>query len=127
MTWRSIMNWGKWGEDLAAKYLVSHGYYIRDRDWKSGKRDLDIVALNEAQNLLVFVEVKTRKDDNLANPEAAVDQKKILNLGRAANDYICQFALDYEVRFDIITVIGTNEADAKIDHFEDAFNPLLAL
>lgn len=118
---------GKWGEDLAAKYLVSHGYYIRDRDWKSGKRDLDIVALNEAQNLLVFVEVKTRKDDNLANPEAAVDQKKILNLGRAANDYICQFALDYEVRFDIITVIGTNEADAKIDHFEDAFNPLLAL
>ncbi|MCH4148822.1 MAG: YraN family protein [Prevotella sp.] len=118
---------GKWGEDLAAKYLVSHGYYIRDRDWKSGKRDLDIVALNEAQNLLVFVEVKTRKDDNLANPEAAVDQKKILNLGRAANDYICQFALDYEVRFDILTVIGTNEADAKIDHFEDAFNPLLAL
>jgi putative endonuclease len=118
---------GKWGEDLAAKYLVSHGYYIRDRDWKSGKRDLDIVALNEAQNLLVFVEVKTRKDNNLANPEAAVDQKKILNLGHAANDYICQFALDYEVRFDIITIIGTNEADAKIDHFEDAFNPLLAL
>lgn len=120
-------DFGKWGEDLAAKYLVSHGYYIRDRDWKSGKRDLDIVALNDNQTLLVFVEVKTRKDDNMMRPEDAVDQKKILNLGRAANDYICQFALDYEVRFDIITIIGTNEADAKIEHIEDAFNPLLAL
>ena len=37
---------GKWGEDLAADYLQRKGYTIIERDWKSGRRDLDIVAKN---------------------------------------------------------------------------------
>ena len=37
---------GKWGEDLAADYLQRKGYMILERDWKSGHRDLDIIALD---------------------------------------------------------------------------------
>ena len=33
---------GKWGEDLAAEYLQRKGYTIVERDWKSGRRDIDI-------------------------------------------------------------------------------------
>ena len=35
---------GKWGEDIAANYLERLGYTIIERDWKSGHRDLDIIA-----------------------------------------------------------------------------------
>ena len=116
---------GKWGEELAERYLIGKGYYIRDHDWKFGKRDLDIIAVSEQQNLLVFVEVKTRQDDKFIEPEAAVDLRKIRNLGIAANAYIEEFALDYEIRFDILTIVGTEAAHARIEHTENAFNPLL--
>ena len=36
---------GKWGEDLAAKYLEEKGYTIVERDWKSGRRDIDIIGV----------------------------------------------------------------------------------
>ena len=36
---------GRWGEDVAAEYLRQQGYVIRERDWKSGRRDIDIIAL----------------------------------------------------------------------------------
>ena len=51
---------GKWGEDLAAKYLEEKGYTIVERDWKSGRRDIDIIALDD--DVVVFVEVKTRRN-----------------------------------------------------------------
>lgn len=116
---------GNWGEDMAAEYLVKKGYYIRERDWKCGKRDLDIVAVNDQQNILVVAEVKTRSAGDTSDPLLAVDSKKIRNLGIAAYNYVTTFALDYEVRFDIIAITGSSKADARIDHIEDAFNPLL--
>ena len=35
---------GKWGEDIASEYLIHNGYQIVERDWKSGRRDIDIIA-----------------------------------------------------------------------------------
>ena len=51
---------GKWGEDEAALYLEDEGYTIIDRDWRLGRRDLDILAYTPDGNTLVVVEVKTR-------------------------------------------------------------------
>ena len=51
---------GKWGENCAAEYLQRKGYTIVVRDWKSGHRDIDIVAKDN--ETLVFVEVKTRRN-----------------------------------------------------------------
>jgi putative endonuclease len=116
---------GKWGEEKAVEYLQRHGYTIRDRDWRYGHRDLDIVAVTEDQTTLVVVEVKSRSSDELADPEEAVDRKKIRHLARAANDYVKLFAIDSDVRFDIITVVGKSDADVKIEHIVEAFNPLL--
>ena len=38
---------GKWGEDEAARFLQRKGFTILERDWRVGKRDLDIIALKE--------------------------------------------------------------------------------
>lgn len=116
---------GEWGEEKAAQYLSRGGYTICQRDWKSGKRDLDIVALTPDGTTLVFVEVKTRASDELESPQDAVTRKKMASVGCAANDYIKSFAVEDEVRFDVISVVGTNDSDIRIEHIEDAFNPLL--
>lgn len=116
---------GKWGEEQAATFLERKGYTICDRDWRAGHRDLDIIALNEDQTILVIVEVKTRTSAELNEPEEAVNKKKIRNMGNAANLYLKQFNVEYDVRFDIVSVTGTSDSNAKIEHIIDAFNPLL--
>jgi len=112
---------GRWGEDVAADYLQRKGYVIVARDWKSGHRDLDIVAINEARDTMVFVEVKTRRNRIFADPEEAVGYQKIRNLQLAANHYIKYHRVDLDVRFDIVTVTGTPAVTPFIEHIEDAF------
>ncbi|CDD19529.1 uPF0102 protein PREVCOP_05150 [Prevotella sp. CAG:732] len=118
---------GKWGEDEAALYYEDRGYEILERDWKVGKRDIDLIALTEDKDTLVFVEVKTRQNNDLQEPEEAVDVKKMRNLAIAANAYVKLHGLDMDVRFDIISVIGKCSCVESIECFEDAFNPLLIL
>lgn len=118
---------GKWGEDEAALYYEDRGYEILERDWKVGKRDIDLIALTEDKDTLVFVEVKTRQNNDLQEPEEAVDVKKMRNLAIAANAYVKLHCLDMDVRFDIISVIGKCSCVESIECFEDAFNPLLIL
>lgn len=116
---------GKWGEDEAASFLEDKGYVVLERDWRAGKRDLDIVALSDDQATLVIVEVKTRQNADFQEPEEAVDKAKMRNLAIAANAYIKLMNLDVDVRFDIISVIGCKGKRLNIEHIEDAFNPLL--
>lgn len=118
---------GKWGEDEVALYYEDRGYEILERDWKVGKRDIDLIALTEDKDTLVFVEVKTRQNNDLQEPEEAVDVKKMRNLAIAANAYVKLHGLDMDVRFDIISVIGKCSCVESIECFEDAFNPLLIL
>ena len=116
---------GKWGEEVAATYLRGLGFVIKETDWHYGNRDLDIVAISEDQSLLVVAEVKTRADDEAADPLTAIDKRKMHHLAVATNAYVKQHAVDAEVRFDVVTVVGTDEAHCHIDHLPDAFNPLL--
>lgn len=118
---------GKWGEDVAAAYLRQKGYVIRERDWRSGKRDIDIIALTPDSLTVVFVEVKTRLPDSATAPEEAVDAVKIRNLCVAADNYVKMYGVEEELRFDIITVVGTRGCEPRIEHIEDAFNPLLII
>lgn len=118
---------GKWGEQVAVGYLRKHGYTIRDTNWRCGHRDIDIIALTEDMRTLVFVEVKTRTASHITRPEDAVDREKIRNIARAANAYVKMFRITMELRFDIVTVVGSEKGDAPpvIEHWEDAFNPML--
>ena len=116
---------GKWGEDEAALYLEDEGYVIIDRDWKIGKRDLDILALSPDGKTLVVVEVKTRSGEEYQQPEEAVDVRKMRNLAIAANTYVKEQKVEKELRFDIVTVVGVGHQVKRIEHLVDAFNPLL--
>lgn len=116
---------GKWGEDEAARFLERKGYSILERDWKWGKRDLDIIAVTENRQTLVFVEVKTRSSEDMQEPEEAVDNAKMKNLAIAANAYVKAMNAMQDIRFDIVSIIGKRKCLERIEHIEDAFNPLL--
>ncbi len=113
---------GQKGEDLAAGHLAGKGYKILQRNWKSGKLELDIIAEN--RDFIVFVEVKTRSDDFRDDPRNAVNREKQRSMIFAANAYIQRNYIDKESRFDIITVVRKGDSH-EIEHIEDAFYPTL--
>ena len=112
---------GKTGEQMAVEHLISEGYIIRDVNWRCKKSEIDIVA--EKGTRLAIVEVKTRTSD-FTDPAEAIDKKKIMNLVRAAREYINRFNLDMEVQFDVISIIITPE-ETHLEHIPDAFFPPL--
>lgn len=113
---------GKWGEHKAEEFLRTRGYRVVERNWRYGHRDIDIVAAKD--DVLVIVEVKTRRNNLFTEPEDAVDWQKIRSLSVAANAFVKRYRIDMEVRFDVITVIGDIEGECQINHIEDAFLPI---
>ena len=111
---------GKKGEEEAVKYLMSCGYEIIATNWQEKKYEIDIIAKHDAQ--LVFIEVKTRSTSFFGNPEEAVDYKKQQHLIDGADYYIQQNEIDLECRFDVISVIISNNK-VEINHIKDAFYP----
>ena len=110
---------GKAGEDAAADYLIRKGYVLLDRNWRKNRLELDIVASKDG--VLVFVEVKTRRNTDFREPHEAVDWKKIRHIVVAADAYIKLHDIEADVRFDIIDVVGT-KGQFRITHIEDAFD-----
>ena len=111
---------GKLGEKMAAELLRKKGYNILAQNYFFGKAEVDIVAGKD--NQLIFVEVKTRQSSYLSDPEYTVSMKKQKQVIKAADAYVKEHDLDFESRFDIITVI-VNKEYTKVDHLEDAFYP----
>ena len=112
---------GRWGEDVAAEFLVRAGYRILGRRVRPDRRDeIDIVARKDES--LVFVEVKTRATEDFGRPASAVNFAKRKALNRAAVRYLKQ--LDFPklyYRFDTIEVIGEEGGTPEVRHIENAF------
>lgn len=109
---------GTWGEQEATDFLLQKGYTILERDWKSGHRDIDIIA--QKGDVLVFVEVKTRRNRLFTNPEEAIDYMKLRNLRAAINHYVKFYHINNDIRLDAITIVGTpDEGQPEINHIED--------
>lgn len=118
---------GKWGEDVAARYMEQQGWFVRHRDWRYRHTDIDIVCIDAEDTMLVFVEVKTRSTDEYGRPSEAVDADKRRNIITAATAYRHTFRKENRmVRYDIIAITGTPDHPDKIniEHIEDAFNML---
>ena len=114
------IDFGKQGEEIAVKYLMDKGYEILERNWRNRHKEIDIIAKDGKE--LVVVEVKTRKSNDYGDPDFAVNKQKQRLLISAANSYIYSNNLDLDTRFDIISII-IKDGNPVIDHIEDAFLP----
>ena len=112
---------GHKGEDMAAKYLQEQGYFILERNWMNkGRKELDIIATKD--DVIVFVEVKTRKVGSVTTPISAVDDRKQHRIILAADSYLKANRIDLNYRFDVIGIIYKDE-ESRIDHYDDSFRP----
>ena len=113
---------GRWGERQAEKFLKRSGYKILGCRVRCGKHDeIDIIARQD--DTMVFVEVKTRKNETYGRPAAAVNRDKRRKLSRAAVGFLKKRKLQPPyIRFDIIEVIGELDAGPpEIRHIENGF------
>ena len=97
---------GRIGEDLAHRYLRSHGCTIVARNYRppSGAVEIDLIVWHG--QTLAFVEVKTRTSVDFGPPERAVDHEKRAYIERAARDYASRTQVDWsKARFDIVNVV----------------------
>jgi len=116
---------GQLGESAAAEFLEKKGWRIVERNWRSGRSEVDIIAWDD-EEILVFVEVKTRTGENsgFGSPEEFVDAKKQYMLARAAGIYMESIDYEWEIRFDVVAVILAIGKVMEIRHIEDAFFPM---
>jgi putative endonuclease len=110
---------GKFGETLAKKYLIKHGYDILNENVKLSYQELDIIALKNKQ--IIFVEVKTRISQQYGSAENAMMTTKLNRFKRAIEMFIENKNLTIDdIRADLITIdIDRKNKIAKIKHYFD--------
>lgn len=111
--------WGREAERVVGDYFLKQGYTIRERNWKCGKVEIDLIL--EKDRTIVFVEVKARKEET-QDPVLAVGKEKRGRIIRGADVYLRSLPLLYQYRFDIVALTGNRE-DYSMRHYPDAYMP----
>lgn len=109
---------GKAGEKIAKDYLIENGYTILEINYRNRLGEIDIIAIYN--DILVFVEVKSRTNMNYGYAYEAVNYKKQRKIINTSLVYIKSNNFDeFQLRYDIIEVYMTNKLN--INHIENAF------
>jgi putative endonuclease len=116
---RAHLPLGRRGERAAEKYLRRNGYRIVKRNFRAAGAEIDLVAMDG--DVLVFVEVKTRRSLDAGAPHEAVDERKQRQIRRAAELFATRYREDeIEMRFDIVAVDASGER-LEIELLRNAF------
>ena len=103
---------GRRGEEAAAKFLHRHGYDVVERNWTCAAGEADIIA--RVGEVLVFVEVKTRRGVSYGFPAEAVDEAK-------RERYLAERRLgEVPLRFDVVSIV-VSDRRAVVRHHINAF------
>ena len=109
---------GDKGEDFAVNFLYANGFDVLQKNYRFGRGEVDIIA--QKGNVLIFVEVKTRKNISYGYPETFLSEQQQERIHLAAEEYLFQETWHGEVRFDIVAILWDGK-EPIIEHFEDAF------
>lgn len=111
---------GNEGEDLAVEFLEKKGYEIIERNYRYGRGEIDIIAKDD--DVLVFVEVKLRKNLEFGPPEAAFTAAKQKQVRRVAELYLGEHEIkDTVCRMDAVAIQMLFGKVKYINHMENAF------
>lgn len=110
---------GNLGEKLAIGHLKKKGYQILDKNFRYGRGEIDIIA--QKNNVIIFVEVKTKKFGDFGDPITWVTRTKQRQIGRIAQAYLVKMQIkNLDCRFDVITITW-EKGNWQINHLENAF------
>jgi len=112
---------GEKGESLAVQFLKEQGYRILKRNYRIKIGEIDIIAKDE--DTLCFVEVKARKKEDAYFPFEVISQPKQRKISQVAACYISDHdCSDQYMRFDVVSILETQEGEAQFELIKDAFD-----
>ena len=113
---------GRWGQRKAELFLKRQ-CQLRTitRNFSSTGGELDLIMADNS-GTIIFVEVKTRRNEDFMPAAAAVNAEKRKNITYTAKYFLKKFdLLKKSIRFDIITVILGDKGKPTIQHYPNAF------
>jgi putative endonuclease len=112
---------GRWGQKQCENFLKKEGYKTLTKNFSCRTGEIDLIMAS-GSGTVVFVEVKTRANENFVDAEAAVTWAKKQRMRRAANLFVKKHKLDnLPLRFDVVIVMADRNGKAKMRHYENAF------
>jgi putative endonuclease len=110
---------GDLGEEIASRYLERGGYEVVERNYRTRRGELDLVA--RRGDILVIVEVKLRRGKAYGDPLEAVTPRKQQTIRLMAEEYLSERDPSFEdLRFDVVGILLL-AGRPEISHVEDAF------
>ena len=111
---------GDRGEGIAADHLERAGWTILDRNFRMGRKEIDLVA--RRGEVVAFVEVKTRGGRGYGHPLEAITALKRREIQRVAQVWVERHGRDGDVyRYDAVAVLILAGGEPQIEHVEDAW------
>ena len=111
---------GALGEKLAAEYLEKNQYRVLDKNFRCREGEADIIARKD--NMLVVVEVRTKRSIAFGTPEESINERKKEHLRAVARRYceLNQYNQE-EFRIDVIAIeLKYNGTVNRFEHIENA-------
>lgn len=120
---------GSQGEETARLFLIKKGYQVVESNWQCGKNsgiqgEIDLICISPCNQLLVFIEVKARKNSAYGNALEAVTLKKQQQIMTLAEQYLSMHKKLHhlQLRFDVVSLtLQSNGYASDIKHLENAF------
>jgi len=115
---------GAKAERIAAEYLRKKHYKLLDYNYKTRFGEIDLILekrIGFKEKQIVFVEVKKRNNDSIAQPKEFVDYSKQQKIIMTATEYLSRNKINLQPRFDVIEIICNDDEIISVKHLENAF------
>jgi putative endonuclease len=115
----STVHRGNAAETVVLNYLKQHGLKELSRNYKVRTGEIDLIMLDNST--IVFIEVRSRINDQFMHAVETIDNKKVQRIIRTSRNYLQRHQDHYDsCRFDIVTLTG-KITSARIDWIKNAF------
>ncbi len=112
---------GVLGEQMAITWLLEKGFVILHQNWRHSHWEVDVIAT--LNNVLHFIEIKTRRTRKFGYPEDDVTKKKLTNLINASEEFCYQYPVWKNIQFDILSITLQKGEPVEFFFIEDVHLP----
>lgn len=114
---------GRWGEKRCERFLKNKGLKKLARNYSCRSGEIDLIMV-DADGTIVFVEVRTRADENFGPAESTITYTKKNRLIRTARYFLANLDIENRpFRFDVVTIVLGRKGPPQIRRYENAFVP----
>ncbi len=113
---------GKSGEQMAKDFLSKKNYKFITANYRYERAEIDLIFEDEKNKMLIFAEVKTRRNKKYGLPEESITVTKQNHIRKAALGFVNNFPQysEHDMRIDVVSILLTDDK-SEINHIENAF------